>query len=92
MTSGSGPSKRAFSPSQAYALSGPLKAGLRPDSVPVITSQISADAMEADNNPYSDPEDSCEELPGTMNYKRANGTTGRKPVPTCSYSLSQGEI
>ena len=89
-SSESGPSKRSYSPYVAHAHSQPLKGGMRPDSLNDVGKYNSADAMEADTNPYSEPEDNYEEQPGTMNYKRANGTTGRKPVPT-SYSRPQGE-
>ena len=89
----SGPSKRSYSPNASHTQSQPLKAGMRPDSLPLpsISSYASADTMEPDNCPYGpDSEDDRhnEAQTGTMKYKRANGTTGRKPVPK-SFNIPQ---
>jgi hypothetical protein len=83
LNSESGPSKRSYSPNASHAQSQPLKAGMRPDSLQGVSSYTSADAMEPDTSPYnSDSEDSSGDVRnGSMKYKRANGTTGRKPVP-----------
>jgi hypothetical protein len=86
----SGSSKRSYSPDGARTQSQPLKGGMRPDSLHNVTSYTSAGPMEADQFPYnSDSEDGFEEsMSQTMKYKRANGTTGRKPVPV-SFTKSQ---
>jgi hypothetical protein len=79
----SGPAKRGYSPNGSHAQSQPLKAGMRPDSLQNITSYTTTGFMEADQYPYGDDSDDNSELShtGTMRYKRANGTTGRKHVP-----------
>ena len=90
----SGPSKRSYSPNASYAQTQPLKAGMRPDSLPPLgfSSYTSSDIMEPDSCPYgpdSEDEGHNEAWTGTMKYKRANGTTGRKPVPK-SFNIPQG--
>jgi hypothetical protein len=79
-----GPSKRSYSPNSTRTQTLPLKGGMRPDSLQSISSHASTGAMEPDNSPYgSDSDDgSGDSLGGSMKYKRANGSTGRKPIPT----------
>jgi Velvet factor len=79
----SGPAKRSYSPNGSHTQSQPLKAGMRPDSLQNISSYTTTGFMEADQFPYGDDSDDSSDLShtGTMRYKRANGTTGRKHVP-----------
>jgi hypothetical protein len=93
LPSGVGRSKRSGSPTAAHAQPQPLKQGMRPDSLQGVSSYTSAGSMEPDTSPYnSDSEDgSGDSLPGSMKYKRANGSTGRKPIPLSS-SSTHGRI
>jgi hypothetical protein len=88
-----GPAKRCFSPNTSDAQFQPLKGGRRPDSLQGVSSHTSSGTMEPDNSPYnSDSEDGAEgSLGGSMKYKRANGTTGRKPIPM-STNNTQGRM
>jgi hypothetical protein len=93
MPSELGRSKRGGSPIASHAQPQPLKHGMRPDSLQGVTSHTSTGAMEPDTSPYnSDSDDgSGDSLPGSMKYKRANGSTGRKPIPM-STSSTHGRI